>query len=295
MPGARSAFGGYPERMGLLDTLRSALGMQHALTVTPADTPVGLTESARAHLASLPDGHGIHVQTALTDRGRIVQVAEGELQGPPPPEVDGPVTMGNADLEHLSGLLLDHTLGGWQVVLALEVRARETPNPNGRLYLCTRQLAVGAPRFFSAGQPQLPHLPSRLLETEGVRSVLLRDNTVTVEREPDHPWPAIDRGVDQALRQHFLLCGKALTGAEAAARQDPLEQAVMEVLEERILPGIHRDGGDLRLLGITDGVVQVAMEGACRTCPASTATLKLGVERALREAFPDDIKRVEQV
>ena len=281
--------------MGLLDTLRSSLGMQRTLVVAPADAPLVLTENARAHLATLPDGHGIHVQTAPSDRGRIVQVAEGELQGPPPPEIDAPITLGNADLEHLQGLMLDHAEGGWQVVLALEVRARETPNPNGRLYLCTRQLAVGAPRFFPAGQAKLPPLPSRLLETEGVRSVLLRDNTVTVERVPDHPWPSIDRGVDQALRQHFLLCGKALTGAESATREDPLEQAVMQVLEERILPGIHRDGGDLRLIGITDGVVQVAMEGACRTCPASTATLKLGVERALRDAFPNDIKRVEQV
>jgi Fe-S cluster biogenesis protein NfuA len=67
------------------------------------------------------------------------------------------------------------------------------------------------------------------------------------------------------------------------------------VLQDTILPGIHRDGGDLRLLGIEDGVVQVSMDGACRTCPASSATLKLGVEKTLLAAFPGEVTRVEQV
>jgi Fe-S cluster biogenesis protein NfuA len=118
---------------------------------------------------------------------------------------------------------------------------------------------------------------------------------VTVERVPGTPWPRVDRGVEAALRHHFLLCGHELTGAELTENRDPLERAILQVLQDTILPGIHRDGGDLRLLGIEDGVVQVSMDGACRTCPASSATLKLGVEKTLLAAFPGEVTRVEQV
>ncbi|MFT4622179.1 MAG: Fe-S cluster biogenesis protein NfuA [Myxococcota bacterium] len=281
--------------MSLLNTLRTALGLQQPLRVAPSDALLTLTKAGLARLSTLPDGHGIHVRTAPTDRGRVVQVGEAELQGPPPPGLGDRVTMSDADLHHLRGLALDFEGDRWRVVVAMEVRGRETPNPDGRLYLCTRQLAIGAPRYFAPGQGDLPDLPSRLLDIEGALTVLLREHTVTIEREPGALWPTIDRAVDSALRHHFLLCGHELTADDTVQRDDPLERAVQQILEERVLPGIHRDGGDLRLIGIADGVVQVSMHGACRSCPASTATLKLGVERVLRDAFPDQIRSVEQV
>jgi Fe-S cluster biogenesis protein NfuA len=67
------------------------------------------------------------------------------------------------------------------------------------------------------------------------------------------------------------------------------------VLEERVLPAVHRDGGTIELVGYSNGVVLVSMHGACRSCPSSTATLRGGVERTLREAFPGRIERVEAV
>ena len=44
-----------------------------------------------------------------------------------------------------------------------------------------------------------------------------------------------------------------------------------------------------------DGIVRVHLVGACRTCPASVLTLKGGIERALKEAFPGRIAAVEAV
>ena len=282
--------------MGLLDTLRSALGMQRPLQVAASDAPLVLTEAARARLRALPGGHGVHVQTAKLAEGRIVQVAEGRLTAPPTPQFGADVTISPQDLHYLRGLMLDFGDSQWRVLLAFELRASEAPNPNGRLYQCTRQLAVGAPMFFASPQASTPpDLARRLLGVDGVRTVLFRHNTVTVERVPGTPWPRVDRGVEAALRHHFLLCGHELTQAAVTDNRDPLERAILEVLQDTILPGIHRDGGDLRLLGIEDGVVQVAMDGACRTCPASSATLKLGVEKALLAAFPGEVTRVEQV
>lgn len=283
--------------MGLLDTLRNALGLQRPLVLRDPDAPLALSPAARQRLAALSPGHGIHVSTRPTDDGaRRVHVDEGPSQGPPPPGWEGvPLTASDADLLHVRGLVLDWRDGRWSVGCPLEIRARETPNPDGRLYATDRVLVVGRPLFFSRSRVDLPRLAALLLDDSRVRSVLLRDNTLTVEREPDADWTALDRHVDAALRTWLLGCGQPLRGDALPERDDPFEAAVVQVLQERIAPGVQRDGGQIDLVSIQDGVVYVTLQGACRTCPASTATLRLGVERTLKDAFPGRIERVEAV
>ena len=57
-----------------------------------------------------------------------------------------------------------------------------------------------------------------------------------------------------------------------------------------IRPFLQRDGGDIELVDIIDGVVKVRLKGACMGCPMSQITLQEGVGRALREKVPGIIK-----
>jgi len=68
---------------------------------------------------------------------------------------------------------------------------------------------------------------------------------------------------------------------------------VQKVLEE-IRPALQADGGDVELVDVVDGVVQVRLTGACGGCPMSQITLAQGIERALKERIPD-VVRVEAV
>jgi Fe-S cluster biogenesis protein NfuA len=68
---------------------------------------------------------------------------------------------------------------------------------------------------------------------------------------------------------------------------------VQEVID-KLRPFIQRDGGDLDLVDIEDGIVKVRLMGACGSCPSSTITLKAGIERALMEEIPE-VKEVVQV
>ena len=54
---------------------------------------------------------------------------------------------------------------------------------------------------------------------------------------------------------------------------------------EKIRPAIQADGGDIRLHDVdeTTGIVTVELIGACVSCPASTVTLKAGIERILKD------------
>lgn len=64
-----------------------------------------------------------------------------------------------------------------------------------------------------------------------------------------------------------------------------LDEAKLKATIEAIRPAIQADGGDmyLRDVDVETGVVQVELVGACVSCPASTVTLKAGVERILKD------------
>ncbi|CAM3029744.1 NifU family protein [Sporolactobacillus spathodeae] len=68
---------------------------------------------------------------------------------------------------------------------------------------------------------------------------------------------------------------------------------VVEVLD-KLRPFLLRDGGDVELIGVEEGIVRVKLLGACENCPSSTLTLKAGIERALLENVPG-VKELEQV
>ena len=68
----------------------------------------------------------------------------------------------------------------------------------------------------------------------------------------------------------------------------------VEELIQRIRPALQADGGDVELVGIEGSVVKVRLTGACGSCPMSTLTLKMGIERVIREELPE-IKEVVAV
>jgi Fe-S cluster biogenesis protein NfuA len=66
-----------------------------------------------------------------------------------------------------------------------------------------------------------------------------------------------------------------------------MRDQVMEAIEA-IRPVLQSDGGDMSLVGVDEetGVVEVELVGACGSCPASTMTLKAGIERILKDRVP---------
>jgi Fe-S cluster biogenesis protein NfuA len=64
------------------------------------------------------------------------------------------------------------------------------------------------------------------------------------------------------------------------------EDQVQEVIDA-VRPMLQRDGGDVELVGTDeDKTVKVRLQGACRGCPGARMTLKMGIERLLKERVP---------
>lgn len=73
-----------------------------------------------------------------------------------------------------------------------------------------------------------------------------------------------------------------------------LREKVEEALNS-IRPALQMDGGDVELVDVEDnGIVKVRLMGACGACPSSTMTLRMGIERAIKESVPE-VLSVEQV
>ncbi len=73
-----------------------------------------------------------------------------------------------------------------------------------------------------------------------------------------------------------------------------MKEKVNEIIQ-KIRPQLQMDGGDVELVEVTDdGIVKVRLQGHCRGCAYSQMTLKLGIERALKQVIPE-VKHVESV
>ena len=83
--------------------------------------------------------------------------------------------------------------------------------------------------------------------------------------------------------------GSAAAGGGAGDEGDDFTVAAVDAVLDGVRPYLIQDGGDVAVVRVdaaTKGVV-LKLEGACGSCPSSTTTMKMGIERVLRERWPD--------
>ena len=121
------------------------------------------------------------------------------------------------------------------------------------------------------GRPEVEELVQALLEMygEGLRRIAARFDMREI---------AGDDLVDHLLFLHGL-------------HPVPVEERVADALAG-MRPYLDSHGGDVRLLGVEDGVVRLELQGSCSGCPSSAVTLRHGIEEAIYRAAPD-VERVE--
>jgi len=141
-------------------------------------------------------------------------------------------------------------------------------------------------------------LPSLIFGLDGVQQVLVTYRYVTINKSDEYGWPELVPAIKGLIREHVESGEPAVTRSTTEKPvQDDSELAtqIRAVLSEKIRPALNMDGGDVEFIAVTsDNVVQVRLVGACSSCPSSTMTLAMGIERTIMEQFPE-IMGVEQV
>lgn len=77
-------------------------------------------------------------------------------------------------------------------------------------------------------------------------------------------------------------------------KDEEIIKDIIDVIDAEIAPMLISDGGNIDFVDYKDGIVQVRLQGACRSCPMASITLQNVVERILQNNIPE-IALVERV
>lgn len=132
-------------------------------------------------------------------------------------------------------------------------------------------------------------LATRLFEIEGVASVLISHNEVTVNKGGFDQWQVVGKQIGTAIRDQ-VRSGEPAVSDEVRANlpsTDEIRTKVEDVLISEINPAVASHGGFVQLIDVRDNNVYIQMGGGCQGCGMANVTLKHGVETAIRQAVPE--------
>lgn len=144
-------------------------------------------------------------------------------------------------------------------------------------------------------------LAAALFTVDGVSQVFFGGDFISVTKDAGE-WQHLKPGILGVIMEHFISGAPLFTGESPSRPDDEFFDAadaetvdqIKELLDTRVRPAVAGDGGDIRFRGYKDGVVYLAMKGACSGCPSSTATLKHGIQNLLKHFLPE-VQGVEQI
>lgn len=172
------------------------------------------------------------------------------------------------------------------------IQTEATPNPSTLKFIPEQTvMAQGTANFNDKDAAARSPLAQRLFGVEGVDSIFLGSDFITVTKQEDKDWQVLKPMVLEALMNHFNSGESVVEGGGEEADQggddDELVKQIKELLETRVRPAVAQDGGDIIFHKFEDGIVYLTMMGACSGCPSSGATLKHGIENMLRYYVPE--------
>ena len=176
------------------------------------------------------------------------------------------------------------------------IQTEATPNPATLKFLPGRPVLEGGTlemrdRAEAAKSP----LAERLFGIPNISGVFYGSDFITVTKT-DGEWQQLNPLILGAIMEHFMSDAPILKEGETGAAADEeffdaadadTVKTIKELIETRVRPAVANDGGDITFRGFKDGVVYLAMKGACSGCPSSTATLRHGIQNLLRHFVPD--------
>lgn len=171
------------------------------------------------------------------------------------------------------------------------IQTEPTPNPSTLKFLPGRDvLGRGSADFVSPEAAARSPLATRLFAIDGVASVFLGGDFITVGKVGAVDWSVLKPQVLAAIMEHFASGQAVIEGDNAAddgANDSDVVRQIKELLDTRVRPAVAQDGGDIVFRSFDDGIVYLHMQGACSGCPSSSATLKHGIENMLKYYVPE--------
>ncbi len=128
-----------------------------------------------------------------------------------------------------------------------------------------------------------------LFAIDGIAQVHVAGDTLTIAKGNEEAWQILGKQIGAVVREQVtsgveLIDLTALNGTPA---EEEIRQKIEKLFEESINPQIASHGGVVELADVSGTVVSVRLGGGCQGCGSANATLKQGIEVAIREIVPE--------
>jgi Fe-S cluster biogenesis protein NfuA len=147
-----------------------------------------------------------------------------------------------------------------------------------------RTIHEGSASFFTPEEAKDNILADKLFKIPGIMKVEVNNNLVDVTQGGNEDWRQLGKRIGTAIRSYLNPTPEIPEGDRLPP--EAVRIRVQQVLDEMINPGVASHGGFVELLDVQDDNVFIRMGGGCQGCGAADVTLKMGIERLIREQVP---------
>lgn len=175
----------------------------------------------------------------------------------------------------------------------IRIRGEFTPDPNSCRFIVSQEVFPDDWTFQFKSPEDAPGstLIAAIFGVEGVVDVKILKDTFTITKNSPDAWPKVAAKLIPILKKQISAGEGVLDETKRESLKNaPLDTNVHEVIEQilaqKINPALASHGGWVKLTRIEGQDVFVEMGGGCQGCASSRATMKFGIERAIKEAVP---------
>jgi Fe-S cluster biogenesis protein NfuA len=171
----------------------------------------------------------------------------------------------------------------------ISITGEPTINPATCKFTVDRPVYPGGSAYFGNRESaNVSLLAQRIFEIAEVENVLIADNQITVTKSGFDPWPVIGKKIGEKIREHIRSNDPAVSSEydNTMLPESEIRQKVQSLFDNEINPALGAHGGWVELIDVRKNSVYLRLGGGCQGCQSASMTLKMGIEKVIREKIP---------
>ncbi len=172
----------------------------------------------------------------------------------------------------------------------ISIKGEPTFNPATCRFTVDRPVYPGGSAYFGNRESaNVSPLARRIFEIPEVENILIAEDQVTVTKSGYEPWPSIGKQIGAIIREH-IRSGDPAVSVEYDRTMPPeaeIRKKVQTLFDVEVNPALGMHGGWVELIDVRKNSVYLRLGGGCQGCGSAKMTLKLGIERVIREKIPE--------
>ena len=176
----------------------------------------------------------------------------------------------------------------------IKIHVQSTPNPNALKFILNKTVKTeGKAGYKNAEECHTNPLARHLFSLPNVSDVHFFDTVITVTQDGSTDWDELETKIKAAIVEKIADHDPNFQTETEKKKVEPATPEIAkieEILDRTVRPALQGDGGDLQILSLEGNVLLVNYQGACGSCPSSTAGTLKAIENILKEEFKSDIE-----